>query len=267
MCSTNRWPSRCSISWQKARAVRPSPSTSNRTAVAVLGPDPDHVGPGDDAPLAGHAEAALQTGLLPAGGAMISGFTSSIYSSEPSSSTTHTRRSTPTWGAARPAPLASASVSIRSSISCMQPGIELRHRAADLGQTLVTLLPQFSAKPYVRNLPQSAGRARPRSRTAPLRILFHTVAVCKQVHAPIGPVCGKIPQQRPDVGSGGGVVPADQQAAVAVAVVQLHHRCRGGSQGLRLRRRHIRQRRTGRPGPAAPGRRPAVPPPPPSRRR
>ena len=30
VCSTNRWPSRCSISWQKQRAVRPSSSTSNQ---------------------------------------------------------------------------------------------------------------------------------------------------------------------------------------------------------------------------------------------
>ena len=35
-------------------------------AIPVLGPDPDHVRPGDDAPFAGHAEAALQPGLLAA---------------------------------------------------------------------------------------------------------------------------------------------------------------------------------------------------------
>ena len=35
-------------------------------AVPVLGPDPHHIGAGDDAPLAGDAEAALQSRLLPA---------------------------------------------------------------------------------------------------------------------------------------------------------------------------------------------------------
>ena len=31
MCSAKRWPSRCSISWQNARAVSPSPSASNHS--------------------------------------------------------------------------------------------------------------------------------------------------------------------------------------------------------------------------------------------
>lgn len=119
VCSINRCPSKCSISWQKHRAVRSESSTSrNHRFYPGLGRA--HLRAGNHAVFPRYAQAALQSRLLSISENDL-GFTSSMTSSS-SFSTTHTRRRIPTWGAANPTPPESSSVSVMSSSSvCRRP--------------------------------------------------------------------------------------------------------------------------------------------------
>ena len=93
--------------------------------------------------LPGTLQAALQTRLLPLCGDDLR-VDQLDACPRPSFITTHTRRSTPTCGAARPAPLASSQRLLHVIDQHVQTLIELRHRAAHLGQALVALFYDLS---------------------------------------------------------------------------------------------------------------------------
>ena len=111
--------------------------------IPVLRPDPHPVGPGDDAPLAGDAETALQPGLLSALGDDLRVDQFQIFfcflvqhQTDPAQDSHLGRRQ-------------SRAVSVCQRLrhivqQVMQPPVKFRHRAANLCQTLVALFYDLS---------------------------------------------------------------------------------------------------------------------------
>ena len=112
-------------------------------AVPVLCPHPHPVGPGDNAPLAGQAQAALQTGLLAALGDDLRVDQLQILLALLVQHQAHPAQDAHLRGCQ------TGAVGVRQRFGhivqqVMQPPVKLFHRAADLRQTLIALFHNLS---------------------------------------------------------------------------------------------------------------------------
>ena len=173
-------------------------------AVAVLGADPHYVGPSDDAPLSGDAQAALQARLLAAPGDDLGVDELNVfpavlvqYQADPAQHAHLGCRQT-------------SAVGIRQGLrhivqQDVQVGVELRHGTADLIQAVFA---------HFHDLTQC------HDCISSLAASLHGVAVHINIQSAVCAVVCKFFQQAAEGFPGGAVIVSHQRAAVAEAVVE-----------------------------------------------